>query len=373
MNNPEKYYTTIIQRLSDYKKTNNQNTSSLNKKSNLIFTIYLILCSGVDVLLLLIKLKFNKDITLVYTAPGYCNPKNGKFSDRILSGLNLKNRIYINQSKEFVLKSIDNHKAYNIGGMVKLLSLFFKKGRKTSLKNLKAYSFINNLILKNYRGTGVYLICYYDANGISVVFSKYRHKINLIEVQHGNIINYPPYSYPSTIKIADTFYVKNQGTINYLKEHLNKNFKDIEYRILPYPKRETEFKEGTHILYASTVEFNGIHPLFMEYLKQLTQTDQVTVYVRLHPREKNKKEVFENQLKNIKSNIIFDESKNWLESNTVKNLIVVSPWSSVIEDAADNGYRAIIIDVVGKERFNYLIDNKNVIFADNLEKILLSV
>lgn len=372
MNNPEKYYTTIIQQLADFKKTVHNLPPAVKKKNSPLHNIFLMVYALVDFLLLLIRLTTSHHSVLIYTAPGYCSQKDGKTTDRILGNLHLENRIYINQSKEARLESIDSYKVYNIGGLVKLLS-FFVRTPKPSLKNLKAYCLINNFILKRFRGNQVYLICYYDANGISVVFSKYRHKINLIEVQHGNIINYPPYSYPSTIKIADTFYVKNQGTINYLKEHLNKNFKDIEYSILPYPKRETEFKEGTHILYASTVEFNGIHPLFMEYLKQLTQTDQVTVYVRLHPREKNKKKLFENQLKNIKSNIIFDESKNWLESNTVKNLIVVSPWSSVIEDAADNGYRAIIIDVVGKERFNYLIDNKNVIFADNLEKILLSV
>jgi hypothetical protein len=372
MNKPEKYYTTIIQRLSDYKKINNQNTSSLNKKGNLIFTIYLILCSVVDVLLLLIKLKLNKDLTIVYTAPGYCNLKNGKFSDRILSDLNLKNRIYINQSKESVLRSIDNYKVYNIGGMVKLLSLF-KNDKKSSLKNLKAYSFINNLILKNYRGTDVYLICYYDANGISVVFSKYRNKFNLIEIQHGNIINYPPYSYPSTIKIADIFYVKNQSTVNYLRKYLNKNFEDIEYRLLLYPKSQAVYQEGKHVLYASTIELNGIHPNFISYINQIKPEDNVNIYIRLHPREKDKKEVFKKQLIDAKATIIFDESKNWLESNQIKNLIVVSPWSSVIEDAADNGYKVIILEELGKNRFSYLMDDKNVIFADNLEKILQSI
>src|SRR5690606_26481628 len=147
-------------------------------------------------------------------------------------------------------KSIDNYKVYNIGGVIKLVSFFYKK-KNSSLKYLSAYSFLNNLILKNYKGKIVYLICYYDANGFSVVNSKYRNKFHLIEIQHGNMINYPPYIYVSDSKIADEFYVKNQGTIDYLKKHLNKNYPDILYQILPYPKQNTTVHKGIHILYAS--------------------------------------------------------------------------------------------------------------------------
>lgn len=353
----------------------NSNHSKINPFKLLLNNFYRISFSILDFNLLILRLIFNfsKSYNFVYTGEGICLKVQGQYRDRILENLALENIIYINRGRDTIIKSINGIKTYNIGGVVKLLTFVLKFTNKKRFSTYYAYKIVNNSILKFAKNPKVFSLLYYNLNGLSLVFSKHRSKIQLIEVQHGAIINFPAYSEPSEIKIADIFYVKNQGTINYLKERLNKNFKDIEYRMLPYPKRETEFKEGTHILYASTVEFNGIHPVFMEYLTELTQDDKVTVYIRLHPREKNKKEVFENQLKNIKSNIIFDESKNWLESNTVKNLVVVSPWSSVIEDAVDNGYRAIIIDVVGKERFNYLIDNKNVIFADNLKKILLSV
>src|SRR5690554_6001573 len=368
----EQFVLDIRKRVENFDTSNHViDTGSTEQYSN-FYKIYVALRDFFQLFFRLI-LNPSSSFNFIYTGEGICLKVQGQYRDRILENLALENIIYINRGRDTIIKSINGIKTYNIGGVVKLLTFVLKFTNKKRFSTYYAYKIVNNSILKFAKNPKVFSLLYYNLNGLSLVFSKHRSKIQLIEVQHGTIINFPAYSEPSEIKIADIFYVKNQGTINYLKERLNKNFKDIEYRMLPYPKRKTEYKEGKYILYASTIEFNGIHPVFMEYLKQLTQTDQVTVYVRLHPREKNKKKLFENQLKNIKSNIIFDESKNWLESNTVKNLIVVSPWSSVIEDAADNGYRAIIIDVLGKERFNYLIDNKNVIFADNLEKILLSV
>ena len=99
--------------------------------------------------------------------------------------------------------------------------------------------------------------------------------------------------------------------------------------------------DGIQILYASSVEINGFHPVFLDYLKSDNLLN-TTITVRLHPREKEKKEIFEKVLldKNIK--YVFDNSMNWLEANTVKNLIVISPWSSVIEEASDNEFKTII-------------------------------
>ena len=369
----------ILKVESQTKEFTSKSTNSISVKKSKLITIFSnihrILKSLYDLVCLIVRLRFNNTVkhNIIYTGEGICLKVQGQYRDRILENLALENIIYINRGRDTIIKSINGIKTYNIGGVVKLLTFVLKFTNKKRFSTYYAYKIVNNSILKFAKNPKVFSLLYYNLNGLSLVFSKHRSKIQLIEVQHGAIINFPAYSEPSEIKIADIFYVKNQGTINYLKERLNKNFKDIEYRMLPYPKRKTEYKEGKHILYASTIEFNGIHPVFMEYLTELTQDDKVTVYVRLHPREKNKKELFENQLKNIKSNIIFDDSKNWLESNTVKNLIVVSPWSSVIEDAVDNGYRAIILEELGKNRFSYLIDNKNVIFADNLEKIILFV
>jgi len=324
-------------------------------------------------LVTLLTLNRSKKFNFIYSGEGLCYKVDGKYRDRILEDMALENLIYINRGRDTIITSVNGIKMYNIGGGVKLLSFIFKFTNKKQLSTYFAYKTINGFILRLANNPDVYSLLYYNLNGLSLVFLKQKSKFKLIEVQHGTIINFPTYAKPSEIKIADVFYVKNQETIKYLKEHLNKNFQEINYKLLPYPKSEAVDKKGKYILYASTVEFNGIHPVFLEYLNQLNKDNDITVFIRLHPREKDKIGLFKNQVKDTRAKIIFDESKNWLESNQIKNLIVVSPWSSVIEDAADNGYKAIILEELGKNRFAYLIDNKKVIFADSLEKILVFI
>ena len=111
------------------------------------------------------------------------------------------------------------------------------------------------------------MLWFYDLNSLSLIFSEYRSRVNLIEVQHGSIINYPPYVKAAPVKIADLFYVKNQSTIDYLKTHLCANF-PAEYKLIPYPQNSRKFVPGLHLFYASTVEFNGLHPVSLDFLKR---------------------------------------------------------------------------------------------------------
>ena len=60
-------------------------------------------------------------------------------------------------------------------------------------------------------------------------------------------------------------------------------------------------------------------------------------------------------------------------ANTIQNLIVVSPWSSMIEEAIDNGYKAIIIDEMEKKRFSNYIDNVQCFYTNDINEILLSI
>ena len=334
-----------------------------------------IVTSLIDLFLLSVRLvfRFGKKYNFVYTNTGICQKVGNSYTDRIVGPLQLRNIIYINVGRDTIIHNVNEVKAYNIGGLVKILSYFQTIFGKRELNVYYSYKLIYNFILGLAKIPNVYSLLFYNMNGLSLVFSKHGRKFNLIEVQHGTMINFPTYQIPSPIKIADVFYVKNQQTIDYLKQHLNKNFQDIEYKLLSYPKSNALFKKGKHILYASTIELNGIHPVFLAYLKQIKENEQVEILIRLHPREKNKITVFENQVEGVKAKITFDESKNWLESNTIKNLIVVSPWSSVIEDAADNKYKSIIIEEMGKDRFAHLIDNKNVIYANNLHSLLEAI
>ncbi|HUH52262.1 MAG TPA: hypothetical protein VLZ11_09185 [Flavobacterium sp.] len=346
-----------------------KNTKEVNPVLQKIKVLVFIILSFIDFIILKSALLFPKfrNKKIVYTTPRFTTITNDVVEDRILKPLFTDNILFINHSLENRIWRINGQKVYNIGGLVKVLS-FFQKESTLIMRNFYAYQKVNKWLLNRLSGKEIYFILYYDLNSLSIILSDYRNRLKLIEVQHGSMINYFPYLKKAPLKIIDVFYVKNQATIDFLKENVCKGF-DCEYKLLPYPKSKGKHTQGVHVLYASTVEFEGVHPVFLDYLKT-TNKDNLNIYIRLHPREKHKKKHFESQLKGVNANISFDESKNWLASNQIKNLIVVSPWSSVIEDAADNGYKTIILEEFGKERFGYLIDEENVIFAaDNYEFI----
>lgn len=331
--------------------------------------VKIIVYSIFDFAQLYLKVRFGgnsfKNKNIVYTTEYFCHWVDGKLTDRVLKPLQLDNVVYINTSREKVLVSIDNQKVYNIGGLARVLS-FFYLNKNGSMRGFLAFTAINDLIIRNLKGNHVFMTLFYNVNGLSLVFSKFRKHITLIEVQHGSMVNYPPYAKPAPIRIADVFYVKNQPTIEYLKIHLCLNF-PAEYRLLPYPQQKRELLPGIHFLYASTVEFNGLHPVLKQFLTNF-QRDDFYLIIRLHPREKDKETLFVEQMKLYKTHYRFDHSENWLDGTNISNLVVVSPWSSIIEDAYDNGFQTIIIDPLGRERYQHLIDNQRCFYSDNLLK-----
>ena len=374
----ERYINQLIEDETNFKnqsiidKSNPKRTTISYSLKKFINLIKLVIVSIFDFSILLIKTCFLKNSIknkkIVFTAKNFCNLKNGKLVDRVVKPLFSEDIIFINSSKEYVLGSINNQKVYNIGGITKVL-FYFLRGSDINLKYFRAYSIVNNCILRNLKDQYLYILWFYNLSSLSIIFSKYRKNFILCEVQHGSIINYPPYSKPSPVKIADIFYVKNEKTIDYLRKYLNKDF-ECEYRLIPYPKIERKSIPGIHILYASTVEFNGIHPVFQNFLESIKNKD-INIIMRLHPREKDKKNFFKEQINKFHIKYTFDDSENWLVGNPIKNLIVISPWSSSIEDSYDNGFITIIIDPVGKERYKHLIDNKRCFYSDNIFKTLV--
>jgi hypothetical protein len=374
----ERYINQLIEDETNFKnqsileKSNPKRTTISYSIKKFINFITLLIVSIFDFTILLIKICFLKNSIknkkIVFTAKNFCNLKNGKLVDRVVKPLFSEDIIFINSSKEYILGNINNQKVYNIGGITKVL-FYFLKGSDNNLKYFRAYSIVNNCILRNLKEQYLYILWFYNLSSLSIIFSKYRKNFILCEVQHGSIINYPPYSKPSPIKIADIFYVKNEKTIDYLKEHLNKNY-DCEYRLVPYPMIDRKFVPGIHLLYASTVEFNGIHPVFLDFLSR-ANFENLNVIIRLHPREKEKKFFFRSQIEPFNVNFEFDESENWLIGNPIKNLIVISPWSSSIEDSYDNEFITIIIDPVGRQRYEHLIDNNLCFYSDDIFKTLV--
>ena len=351
----------------------NSNTvlSDKSKSSKVARVKFVVFCL-VDFLILHLKFLFQNNKTnptnIVFIFPNLCRFNHNSCSVPILEPLQISNPWYVNYGKERYISKINNRKVYNLGGLQTLLQ-FFNKSTKSASVNL--HRIVNDSFLKNVRIATVYTLCYYDNNGLSLTFSKYRKNFNFTEVQHGSMINFYPYQNPANFPVVDTFFVRNTATIQYLKTHVAKNY-SAHYHLIPYPKNNAIFQEGIYILYASSIETNGFHPVFLNFLKNNTHTN-LNVIVRLHPREFHNKPIFETDLKKWNIQYSFDTSQNWLLANTIQNLIVVSPWSSMIEEAIDNGYKAIIIDEMGKKRFNNYIDNVQCFYTNDIAVIVSQI
>lgn len=334
--------------------------------------VFFMLCSLVDFLQLRFLLFFSyfRNKRVVYTSSNFSTTENGVVEDRIVKPLFTDNILFINQSKEVYIPKMNQQKVYNVGGVAKLLS-FFSKAENPMMRYFEGHQTVNKWLLSGFENKEIYLMYYYELNSLSIIFSDFRSKLKLVEVQHGSMINYPPYVQPAPVKVIDVFYVKNSPTIGYLKEHLCKGF-ECEYHLIPYPKNATVYKEGISILYASTMELNGLHPVFYDFLKTTVRTD-LTVKIRLHPREQNPEteQRFTEQMHDCGVAFTFDTSTNWLEATTDSNLIVISAWSSILEEAFDNGFKTITIDTMGAKRFDYLLGFENFIFAKALSSDLL--
>jgi hypothetical protein len=348
-----------------------QNTSRIGFINRFGF-LKIIVFSFVDFIMLLAKVTFDKEyavkMNFVFIGKHFCTLEKGKYQSRFVKSVLSENIVFINHGKEHYINSIDDRKVYNVGVLVKIVGFILYKKKNNNVKNFMSHTFINNFILGKLTNTNVFTLCHYDANGLSLIFSKYRPQFKLIEIQHGSIINFYPYQKPVNFNIIDMFYVRNLKTIVFLKTHLAKKYL-ANYELIPYAKNNLIKKEGTHILYASTIETNGFHSNFISFLKN-QELNNLNLIIRLHPREKDNKSIFETEIKKHNLSYRFDDSKNWLESNDIKNLIVISPWSSVIEEAVDNQYKTIIIDEIGRKRFADLIDNKICFYSKNLYEVL---
>ena len=363
----------VSTRLRKFKEENFPPESSKQSiQRPLIEKLKFILCSVYDVLHIYIQFnifpKSIKHTSIVYTAPNFCtHGKSGNSKDRITHGVCGDKVIYINYSKESLLRKIDGNRVINTGGVAKLLMLTIFRSKEKVIAASLAYRMVNDLYLKKLQGNDVYTLCHYDYNGWALIASRYRFSFKLIEVQHGSMINYPPYQKATKIPIPSAFYVKNTRTSEYLKVHFCKH-NNADYFLLPLHARNSELIDSTRILYISSLECNGLHSVVVEFLKHFPPSE-TEIFIRLHPRERNKEGYFRNQLKQLGINGTFDQSDNWIDGNKVAKLFVITPWSSVVEEAIELDYPVIIIDPGGKKRFQHLIDDEKCFYAATPKEI----
>jgi len=337
------------------------------------------ICGFYDFIRVLMKLSYisltNGDkVKLLFLTKNFCVDNHGKLKIRIAPNLFDRNTFIINSSKENYIKKVEGNKVYNIGFFVGLISKLRIFSEDYVLKQFSSYEFVNDYLLK-FRNAieSVNFFWFYDLNSFSLIFSKYRDHHKLVEIQHGSIIDYPPYQFPAPAKIADLFYVRNERTVAFLKNHLCKDF-HCEFEIIPYFKIVRRYVPGINMLYASTIEFEGFHTVFKDFLKSSHfAASSLNLIIRLHPRERGRESLFLIDLVGFKGRYEFDYSENWLVANAIEGLIVVSPWSSIIEEACDNKFNTITIDEIGKNRFSYLHGNPYFRFSSDLTNSISAI
>lgn len=280
-----------------------------------------------------------------------------------------ENALLISYHPTRIIPEVNGSKVYNLGVVIGLISRILRKRNTEDLVNISNMVYLP--IYRFLRGKMVYIPCFHDFNGYALMFNPHRKMYRLVEVQHGGICNYFPFRQPVFFPLVDQIYVDNLRTKRYLLEHLYRNV-DVDIVL----------KEGTRgagagadnkkpvLLYCSTIETNGIHPVVLEFLRLGKYAGSYDLVIRLHPREKGMEQVFVKQLNELSVRYRFDNGSEWLTANNYANMIVISPWSSVIEQAYDNGIMAIVVDRLGLERYSELIDNKICHYSDSLIDLL---
>lgn len=356
--------------MGDYAIRETVNSATKNKKY--FKSLYHGFLAVLDLVVLLFnfpKIK-NSQTAILYIHPSFIKNASQNQTENFYEGIKPKNNyIYFSYDKYIYLKNIEGIKVYNIGIVVKLFSKL-KAHKKLSLQNdFNIWYPIQNFICKRLNKNTVYIPAYSNGAGLSLVFNKYRENFKLVEVQHGSVLNYPPYSFVSNLPLIDAFYYRTEIDKCFLKDNL---FAKQTVEFLQIPQEQITFLPKTNrieILYVSSYEFNDFHPVFKKFINNVAQN--VFIRVRLHPRQSNLEAVFSKQLETNNVSFEIHQYSNWHE-NLPSNTIVISPFSSVIEEAANVGLKAIIIDPLGSKRFNYLLNKENCIFSENLYELNLT-
>lgn len=284
--------------------------------------------------------------------------------ERFFSGKDLESAIFINYHQTHLVRSFAGRRVFNVGVVVGAIKKILSGGQSL-LRDVRLFDGLYSPIRRLLGGACVYIPCYYDASGLALILNTKRAAYEVIEVQHGSVCNFGPYSRPVSFKAADRFIALDRRSAEYVRRHL---FAKVPTKV---ETTEAQPLEATHrienevpvILYCSSVEVNGIHEKFVTFLRACETKDSFRLKVRLHPRELDRKALFSHQLRELGISFEFDESGDWLTGNPYLHMIVVTPWSSVVEEAHRNGIPSVVLDNFGKERFGDLIDGELCWFA----------
>ncbi len=252
------------------------------------------------------------------------------------------------------------------------LSLF-----KSNVENILTWAEVYGLLLERHKPKLILLLCYYDNAMYGLNLAAYKRNIKSVDVQHGSQgILHPSYSgffnvpnsgyscLPRYFWLWDKMSYKGLGKrLNNSKHHkvimggnpwikfLKENSSQIQF-----PKLDQKI-----ILYSLQPFLPFVPEIIINALK-MTPTCY-TWWFRLHPRmtEKDFQEIqAQLEKENLKGRVNFNDATSLPLPLILNNTTVhITKSSGCILEANLIGVPSIIIDPLGENYFNDLIDNEN--------------
>jgi len=369
MNEEEINFINKLHNSMDSYKPRNLEIRANGIKAPLTARIKILILGVMDLVSLIWRLRNigKKRENIYYTHSSFFKSINKHFEDTLYGDLlKQENSVFISYDRYNYYKKVSNIRVFNLGIVIRILQKLKIIKRTTEQLNTDNWLFINEIVCKHLKNNDIYIPAYSNELGFSLVFNKYRKRYKLIEIQHGSVINYPPYSVIADLPLVDVFYYRNESSKLFLERNL---FARIPVVLKPLKKDSINLQPSTtllEILYISSYEFDTIHPVFEKFLRRSPKNCHIRI--RLHPRQSSIESFFTSTLREMNCNFVIDRSKAWFTDIT-ENTIVISPLSSVIEEAVDNKLLTVIIDETGASRYNYLIDNKHCYYSQDLFKL----
>ena len=215
-----------------------------------------------DILRLVVIVNKNNYTTIAFIGPNLLNYED------FLNKNEIKNCLFINYHTTKNMDALPIGRIYNLGILVGIFNRLVN-GKRDYLKSVEIYNSYYNLFFNIFPVKYVYIPCFYDQMGLSLIFDKNRVRFQIIEVQHGGICNFFPYSLPASFKVSDKIYVNNTRTEEYLRLHLYKNIDvEIVQKENRIKKENLTISSELLLLYCSSIEVNGIHDVMLCFLKE---------------------------------------------------------------------------------------------------------
>ena len=258
-----------------------------------------------------------------------------------------------------------------------------EKQVKAFFTKKRFFSFLLHLI----KPQSIFVKSFNNVNSFALVAAANNLRINTIEYQHGqqNILTYshwinvpkegfkmiPKYfwvwedifkkKFENWMKTQDFHQVFTGGNLwsNYVKKKLSK-------RSLRTSNNEK------HILVC--LQQNRIPKLVLAAIKK---SESIIWHIRLHPRERVKKNQIEEVLVNEKINPSKYELNNankWLFEELILAVdAVVAEWSTVVYEAYSYHKKGIVVSQNGKDAYEHFIKENKIFYTPNADSLLKTI